>query len=425
MTGTETVTFTPDAPITELDFRLWPNGPEGGRTEGSLDVTAVRTPAGQAPRSVAAGGRPGVPGTLLVVPLAHPSPAGHPVTATLDYTLHLPAARLDRLGASAALAWWGSAHPMLAWVRGRGWVREPAQASYGETQASEAARLDLTVTAPAADVVLATGVGSAPAATGRDRSWHFTAPAARDIAVAVGRFRTLTQQAPAGGGRTVPVTVAALPGASRSISTMMAEQRSSLAAHVARLGPFPMQALTAVDLPSSADSGVEYPGLDFIGDVEDGGFTITHETAHQWFYSLVGNDQARDPWLDEAFATSEQAIVDNEGQLYAPYLHAPGRVGASLASFGGDTGRYFDTVYYKGTAALLAARTSAGTARFDAAVRCYLRTQAWRVAAPADVARSLGSLPAALAVLRSAGALPAGVPPAVSTPAPERSSGGS
>ena len=30
---------------------------------------------------------------------------------------------------------------------------------------------------------------------------------------------------------------------------------------------------------------------------------IPHETAHNWFYSLVGNDQARDPWLSEGLAT--------------------------------------------------------------------------------------------------------------------------
>lgn len=417
--GTETITFTPEAPVSELDFRLWPNGPEGGRTSGRLDVTAVRTPGGQAPRSVAAGARPGLPGTLLVVPLAHPAPPGQPVTATLDYVLHLPAVRLDRLGAGPTAAWWGSAHPVLAWVRGRGWVRDFALRSYGETQVSEAAALDLTVTAPADDVVLATGRGAGPVAAGaRRRRWHFTAAAARDVAVAVGAFRTLTASSRAGDGRAIPVTVAALPGQARPLATMLAQQQRALAALVGRLGPFPMEALTAVDLPGFGDSGVEYPGLVFVGDDEDGGFTVTHETAHQWFYGLVGDDQARDPWLDEALATAEQAIVDNEQQSYARYLHASGTVGASLASFGGDVGRYFDSVYYKGAAAVLAARTAAGTARFDAAIKCYLRAQAWRVAAPADLGRSLTGLPAALTVLRGAGALPSGSARSAPTLAP-------
>jgi aminopeptidase N len=28
--------------------------------------------------------------------------------------------------------------------------------------------------------------------------------------------------------------------------------------------------------------------------------TVAHETAHQWFYNVVGNDQVDEPWLDEA-----------------------------------------------------------------------------------------------------------------------------
>ena len=67
----------------------------------------------------------------------------------------------------------------------------------------------------------------------------------------------------------------------------------------------PMQAL-----------GIEYPGAMGIAiglydpDKVFGGLpsqvylesTVAHEVAHQWFYNLVGNDQADEPWLDEALA---------------------------------------------------------------------------------------------------------------------------
>ncbi len=35
---------------------------------------------------------------------------------------------------------------------------------------------------------------------------------------------------------------------------------------------------------------------------------IVHETSHQWFYGLVHNDQAHQPWLDEALATYNELI---------------------------------------------------------------------------------------------------------------------
>ena len=33
-----------------------------------------------------------------------------------------------------------------------------------------------------------------------------------------------------------------------------------------------------------------------------------HEISHQWFFSLVGNDQAMEPWLDESLATYSEAL---------------------------------------------------------------------------------------------------------------------
>jgi len=33
-----------------------------------------------------------------------------------------------------------------------------------------------------------------------------------------------------------------------------------------------------------------------------------HETAHQWWYGLVGNDPALEPWLDEAFSTYSEVF---------------------------------------------------------------------------------------------------------------------
>ena len=76
-----------------------------------------------------------------------------------------------------------------------------------------------------------------------------------------------------------------------------------------------------------------------------------------------------------------------------------------MASFDGDTGTYFDVVYGKGAAALLAAREAVGADAFDAALRCYVDANAWTVATPADVAVALADLPEALAVLARAQAV--------------------
>jgi hypothetical protein len=78
----------------------------------------------------------------------------------------------------------------------------------------------------------------------------------------------------------------------------------------AKFGPYPYDSLSVVqsDLPD----GQEFDGLVFLGTkfyAEYGGsarsnlITIgVHEISHEWWFGLVGNDQAMEPWLDEALA---------------------------------------------------------------------------------------------------------------------------
>ena len=70
----------------------------------------------------------------------------------------------------------------------------------------------------------------------------------------------------------------------------------------------------------------------------------------------------------------------------------PGEVGGSMADFP-DDGTYFDVVYGKGGAALLAARAAAGPEAFDAAIRCYVDANAWSIATPDDVAPRWSTCP--------------------------------
>ena len=112
----------------------------------------------------------------------------------------------------------------------------------------------------------------------------------------------------------------------------------------------------------SQSSGLEYPGALQFGDTapDDLADLAAHELAHQWFYALVGNDQARDPWLDEAFATYSQAVVTGSRDDF-PLDDVPDRVRGDLGdpmSVWADRGfgPYNTGVYTQGAAVLLAAR---------------------------------------------------------------------
>jgi hypothetical protein len=79
----------------------------------------------------------------------------------------------------------------------------------------------------------------------------------------------------------------------------------------ARFGTYPFAEFDVVATPTLA-LGVEYPGIVAMAQrlyppqteyspayLES---TMAHEVSHQWFYSMIGNDQLDEPWLDEALA---------------------------------------------------------------------------------------------------------------------------
>jgi aminopeptidase N len=138
--------------------------------------------------------------------------------------------------------------------------------------------------------------------------------------------------------------------------------------------------------------------------LDDSRTVAVHELAHQWFYAMVGNSQARDPWLDEAFASYAEEEID--GQAGTGALRLPGDVGDSATSYGANENGYYATTYAKGSAALVAARNAGPGPEFDAALRCYVNANAWRIATPADLRKALAGLPDSVTVLREAGALP-------------------
>ena len=216
-----------------------------------------------------------------------------------------------------------------------------------------------------------TGARAAPSAPqdGR-RTWTSTEPVARDVGVAAGLFTT--QEATTPGG--VAVTVGVLPDGDLPVAQLAEWTVAAITDLEAHVGPFPYRTLTVALLPDYG-GGIEYPSMIF--EATPSRLVLVHEVAHQWFYGMVGNSQFRDPWLDEAFATWAEAVVDEQSAFgYEAALRLPGEVGGTMADFS-DDGTYFEVVYGKGGAALLAARAAAGPEAFDAAIRCYVDATAW------------------------------------------------
>ncbi len=74
-----------------------------------------------------------------------------------------------------------------------------------------------------------------------------------------------------------------------------------------RIGPYPYKDFDVVETEFMT-GGMEYPCLIMISsqnlqDFKKGSATILHETGHQWFYGILGNNQLKDAWFDEGLTT--------------------------------------------------------------------------------------------------------------------------
>ena len=390
VTGTVHVTFTPDLPTGRLVFRLWPNGPLQASEGAHLDAGPV-TSAG----STLAAASPDP--TTLVVRLGRTLAPGRSVTVDVPFRLRLPGAVRDRLSRSGDAVRLGSFFPVLAWEPGVGWDTDPPTRLLAETSSTPTADFDVHVTAPAGDTLLTTGT---PAGPGR-----YTATAVRDFAIAAGKLDTYTVTAHAPGP--VRITAAVEHGEQASAAEVAGRARSALEALANLYGPYPWPSLHLAVGPDLDRTGIEYPTLIFLG--ADGIARVTtHEVAHQWFYSLVGNDQARDPVLDEGLATYAQAELDR----IWPYLDGlpdpPGLrplTGRPMSFWEGRPPDQYELVVYADGARMLHALGH--PAAVTCALRRYVAENAYGIATQADLARALtAGVPGARRVLAAHGVPP-------------------
>jgi aminopeptidase N len=168
-----------------------------------------------------------------------------------------------------------------------------------------------------------------------------------------------------------------------------------------RFGPYPFTELDLVSTPTSA-YGIEYPGMLAIAVRLYGPnseyppayleSTVAHEVAHQWFYSVVGNDQQGEPWLDEALA--QYSTTAYYGDLYGPEAasgfraslyerwqrveDAPIPIGLSVGDYSAK--EYGAIVYGRGPLFVEALADAMGQPAFDRFLRDYYQTHAWGVA---------------------------------------------
>ena len=211
------------------------------------------------------------------------------------------------------------------------------------------------------------------------RTQVFEATDVRDVATTIARdYRTTSAVV----GDNI-VRVYSRPGA--PATAMLRAAKRALTELESRLGPYPYRTLKIVQ--TAGGYGMEGPGVAWIPTGVASSnlpYLVTHEVAHQWFYGIVGNDQAREPFADEAMADMAARAVLG--------LRRGSRCGTAALDksiYRYSAACYYEQVYIQGGNLLADAKAKMGAALFWRTVREYIAAHRWGISHTAALLRAL------------------------------------
>ena len=299
---------------------------------------------------------------------------------------------------------------VVPYIPGQGWVLHNPW-YYGEHLMYDLADFDVMVTFTdgASPIVAASGAevgggnltseATPTVAPGEIVSRRFTLQAGRTFALSMSDFFKVAQQTV--GDVTVYSYYFGLydaPGEAMLQTTVEAMQTFS-----ERFGPYRHKTLSAVQ--GDFNDGMEFSGLYFISrdyfNLYDGtprNYLVAiaaHETAHQWWFDAVANDQALEPWLDEALSTYSELIYYESiypevvdwwwSYRYFEFQQA-GYVDTTIYDGGGQR-PYWDKVYLTGARFFEDLREQVGDEIFFAFLKDYYNQSVGKRVTSADFFR--------------------------------------
>jgi hypothetical protein len=250
-------------------------------------------------------------GQQLTVYLSQGLAPGAQITLTMRFRISIPAKIKEHpYGFDVDQVNLTDWYPFVVpYVMGQGWVlHEPG--GMGEHLAYDAADFEVNIRITQPDVVLATSGVSDPEPNGEWNRYRLSG--ARTFAVSASD-QFLVYDAAAGAAQ---IRAYYYPGYETQGAAILNAAVRAVGIFEAKFGPFPYGSLSIIQ--ADLNDGEEYDGLVFLatkfyneydGSARSNLVAIgVHEIAHQWWFGLVGSDQAMEPWLDESMSVYSEAI---------------------------------------------------------------------------------------------------------------------
>lgn len=331
--------------------------------------------------------------TVLTLPAEWPADAT--LTVKLLYRVSIPACG-SRFGMQDGIYALGNVFPTPAlWENGA--FRTEGYAAIGDPFQSACANWTVRLALPKGYSVAATGYAE-PALLSDQAVYTFQAHAVRDFALVISnRFTTVSAMAD-------DVLIVAHAQDKAAGRRMVKYARQAIACYEKHYGPYQYPTLTLAQV-SFPYGGMEYPRMVMIGSsaiaaTDDSlEVIVAHETAHQWWYAMVGSDSYHQAWQDESLC--EYALMDYIGDVYGAFTRENaafdrietamritiprGVTPGSPIDYFQDLTEYTQVVYRRGAALWMALENLMGKTALDAALQDYQKTFCFATATRQDL----------------------------------------
>lgn len=412
LTGSVSLKYTNTTGNTldSIPFRLYANTPE------VPDVIVIDDLAVD---GVEVEGEYSVDNSVYTIPLERSLAPGDQTRIQLEYTLSVPIDEARHYGilnystenSTTVLTHW---YPVIA---GRdpstGWMLKPVS-KFGDPVFTDAALYNVTIIAPADSQFITSGVEVVREE--KSDGWvetSYSASPSRDFVIVespVMESKVVEQD-----GTTI--TSWYLPDNQPAGESVAEWTQNSLAVFNPLLGEYPWLQLQVVQADVFGAAAVELPQLFIMSSSYYGSsnlselpsyfeFTVAHEAVHMWFYSLVGNNQYDDAFIDEGLTNYlsgdvyfRQQYDDSVGDVALQrFLSQPFE---RMVETGADVivdhptddfpngNSYVSAVYTKAPMGFRELHLAMGDDAFFAGLRDYIDEFSFRVATPSDLEAAL------------------------------------
>lgn len=247
---------------------------------------------------------------VLTIKLGKEIKFGEKTSVCIDFAVTLPNGNF-RMSKGVSTVNLGNFYPILC-VYENGEFVECEYTAIGDPFYSEVADYNVELIIPSTFVVSASTVASSCDVAGDKTKYSYSIKNARDFAFCISeKFQQLSENC---GG----VLINYYYFNDDECKTTFEAIKKCLAFFSEKFGSYPYSSFSVAESDFN-EGGMEYPGLVYINcelDSINKIYTAVHETAHQWWYGMVGNNQLDEAFLDEGLTEYSTAVFFSENPQF-------------------------------------------------------------------------------------------------------------